>query len=114
MRTIEMVDLLARLRAREGALMNGQPQRFPRIQCCIPFCSRGSTRFPPGFVVICGKCWRSSPARLRRRHAAIKRLLKKAGQWDFDQNAPTTQRGWRLETTSWERIIAAITTQGAP
>lgn len=94
--------------------MNGHPQRFPRINCCIPFCRRGTTTFEPGVTMICGRCWRSSPLRLRRRHAQIKRLLKRAGEWNYERDFPASLRGATLHHRSFERIRAAITTQGCP
>ena len=53
---------------------------YPRIACCIPGCRRGTTRWPPGGEIICGKCWHKAPkamrdqqARWRRKAAALAR-----------------------------------------
>lgn len=34
---------------------------FPRINCCIEGCNRGTTKVEPGCRIICGKCWRRAP-----------------------------------------------------
>lgn len=93
--------------------MNGHPQRFARIECCVPFCTRGTTAFESGRF-ICGKCWRSAPLALRRRYARIKRYIKRAGEWDYAADAPGSMRAWSALNRSFERIRAAITTQAAP
>lgn len=47
----------------------------PRIACCVPFCRRGSRKFPPGTEIICGKHWRLVDRALKRfRTRALKRL----------------------------------------
>ena len=60
---------------------------YPRINCCIPGCRRGTTTFEPGTTMICGKCWRRAPKRLRDRWSFWRRkakLLRKKedGRWE--------------------------------
>ncbi len=38
---------------------------FPRINCCIKGCKRGTTTCEPGVRIICGKCWRRAPKDMR-------------------------------------------------
>lgn len=43
----------------------GQRPSYPRINCCVPGCNRGTTRVEPGWMIICGKCWRRAPKDMR-------------------------------------------------
>ncbi|MEM8724645.1 MAG: hypothetical protein AAGE86_03895 [Pseudomonadota bacterium] len=47
--------------------------RYPRINCCIVGCKRGTTTFEPGKTMICGKCWRKAPKHLRTRWSKFRR-----------------------------------------
>lgn len=38
---------------------------YPRINCCIKGCKRGTTTVEPGTRIICGKCWRKAPKWMR-------------------------------------------------
>ena len=38
---------------------------FPRINCCIKGCKRGTTTVEPGIRIICCKCWRRAPKETR-------------------------------------------------
>lgn len=38
---------------------------YPRINCCVTGCQRGTTKFAPGCRVICGQCWRRAPKAMR-------------------------------------------------
>lgn len=44
----------------------GQRPSYPRINCCVPGCNRGTTRVEPGWTIICGKCWRRAPQDMRK------------------------------------------------
>lgn len=46
---------------------------FPRINCCIPDCKRGTTTFEPGTLMICGKCWRKAPKLIRQQWSRARR-----------------------------------------
>lgn len=39
---------------------------YPRINCCIAGCKRGTTTCEPGIRIICGKCWRRAPKDMRK------------------------------------------------
>lgn len=73
-------------------------QRFPRINCCIPGCKRGTTQFPPGGSVICGKCWHKAPKALRDQQA---RWRRKARALERSGN-PRAEIAWeRVRRTFW-------------
>lgn len=40
--------------------------RFPRTNCCVKGCKRGTTTVEPGVRIICGKCWRRAPKDMRK------------------------------------------------
>lgn len=46
---------------------------YPRINCCIPGCKRGTTTHPPGRSIICGKCWRKAPKAMRDQYSRWRR-----------------------------------------
>lgn len=46
---------------------------YPRINCCVPDCKRGTTTFEPGTTMICGKCWRKAPKLLRQQWSHARR-----------------------------------------
>lgn len=50
-----------------------------RIPCINPRCRRTASRteFPDSVEIICGRCFRSLPASLRRRHKAYWTLVRK-------------------------------------
>lgn len=66
---------------------------FPRINCCIAGCKRGTTKVEPGVRIICGVCWRRAPKDMRslasKWHARANRFERKgdferaeiAGRW---------------------------------
>jgi hypothetical protein len=51
---------------------------FPRINCCIEGCKRGTTTVEPGIRIICGKCWRRAPKETR---ASVTRWQKRSRQF---------------------------------
>lgn len=74
-----------------------------RIACCIPFCRRGTTKFPGSAEIICGPHWRLAPKALRRRLSKVRRLAKRESDPVRLQRLETLD--WRL----WDRIKAAST-----
>lgn len=65
--------------------MASQRGKYPRINCAVPGCKRGTTTFEPGTTMICGKCWRKAPKSSRegwskwRRRA---RTIEKRGDYE--------------------------------
>lgn len=58
---------------------------YPRINCCVKGCTRGTTTVEPGVRIICGKCWRRAPKALRDRASRWQRRARRFdrdGQWD--------------------------------
>jgi hypothetical protein len=47
-----------------------------RILCCVLGCRRTAPRkkFPDAAEIICGKCWRQTDKRLRRRYQRLRRI----------------------------------------
>jgi len=83
-------------------------QSYPRVNCLVADCRRGTTRCPPnadGGVpeIICGKHWRMVPkawrqtmTMLRRRYTSAERKGDEAGM----------RRAARIWWQSWGRIVA--------
>ena len=64
--------------------MSARPS-YPRINCCVKGCTRGTTTVEPGVRIICGKCWRRAPKALRDRTSRWQRRARRFerdGQWD--------------------------------
>lgn len=49
-----------------------------RVPCCVPFCRRGTRRWPDATEIICGPHWKLVPSRLKRFKAATERRLLQA------------------------------------
>lgn len=50
----------------------------PRIPCCVPFCRRGTRKWPDVTEIICGSHWRAIPLRYRKHKAAAERRVRRA------------------------------------
>lgn len=46
---------------------------YPRINCVVPSCKYGSTRYKPGTELLCGRHWRMVPLSWRRKMALYRR-----------------------------------------
>lgn len=84
------------------------PPTGDRIPCAIPFCRRTAARakYPDATEIICGKCGRRAPRRLRM-------LYRKAARrwWSGeDRSAKNTARCDRL----WEKFKAAAIAGATP
>lgn len=58
---------------------------YPRINCVVPDCRRGSTRYKPGTELLCGQHWRKVPLSWRRKMALYRRartLAERKGNQD--------------------------------
>lgn len=68
---------------------------YPRINCAIPGCRRGTTTHPPGGSIICGICWRKAPKALRDQYSRWRRKtdqLRRKGDPRADIAAARTGR----------------------
>lgn len=52
-------------------------QRYPRINCCIKGCARGTTTVEPGTRIICRKCWNRAPKALRDKASRWQRRARR-------------------------------------
>ncbi len=87
-----------------------------RICCINPNCRRTAAqdKFPRSSRIICGKCWKALPERMRRRHKQLnardrllERLMKKQG---FSHEARGRQ-WYRLSIqfdAAWGRLNASM------
>lgn len=67
-------------------------ERHPRMPCCVPFCGRGSTTFPPGWEFLCANHWRLVDRELK--------LLRTKAR----RRRGSGERYWRLEGLIWRRM----------
>lgn len=74
-----------------------------RTPCCIPFCRRGTTKFPDSPEIMCGKHYRLAPKSLRRRRTKILRALAR------ERDPRRAQRLFDLQQRLWERAKATVT-----
>ena len=74
---------------------------YPRINCCIAGCKRGTTRYPGDVEIICGKCFRKVPQAWRKRLALYRRKIN-AAEHRGDEQAYDKAR-WLFERR-WDAI----------
>lgn len=79
---------------------------FPRINCVVPGCKRGSTRFAPDSEIICGEHWRKIPVAWRRRFSLYKRRYN-AARIKADDRA--IEVAGRCLDSRWRRMKALLT-----
>lgn len=82
--------------------MTARP-RYPRSSCCVPFCARWSTLFPPGEEWMCGRHWRLADRSLRRFFRVRLRQL-----YDRWAAAPQNSRQQFLAWRRWHRTNRLI------
>ena len=95
---------------------------FPRIECSVPGCRRGTTTAEPGQEIMCGGHWRMIQKRLR----ALTRGRAKALEafmfwWDhYDPDAPVSpgylRRAIRARDAyhrAWDRCVRAAAERSA-
>ncbi|MCV9960792.1 hypothetical protein OIU34_02670 [Pararhizobium sp. BT-229] len=72
-----------------------------RIPCINPTCRRTAAqdKYPGSSSIICGKCWRSLPARMRARHKQLNRRSR-----TLFRLSRKTKYGDALRTPQWQRI----------
>lgn len=78
---------------------------YPRINCIVPGCQRGSTRFAPGSEVICGDHWRRVPIGWRRRFSLYQRRYN-AARRNADQRG--MEVAGRCLDARWGHIMALL------
>lgn len=105
-----------------------QRRSYPRINCCIAGCKRGTTRMAPredgsAPEIICSKHWRTVPKSWRSAMAFLRRVAvaaeKKGDEERYSQAARAWWRGWRRivsmlsnpETVMDGEVPATLSTQ---
>jgi hypothetical protein len=73
--------------------------RHPRINCCIFGCKRGTTKWPIGSEIICGKCWRLVSKSTKRWYRKIHREVERVRALDEQPRDHITPKEWR----EWDR-----------
>lgn len=86
---------------------------YPRVNCLVPGCKRGSTRFAPGEdgtapEIICGPHWRTVPIAWRRRQALFSRRYRLAERKGDERAMQVSSRCW---WSGWDRIKRLLTEQ---
>lgn len=77
----------------------------PRINCCVKGCKRGTTKYPPNFTVICGKCWRRAPKETR---ASVTRWQKRGRQFAARGDDERAALAFRRADIFFDRIRALL------
>lgn len=81
----------------------------PRINCCIRGCKRGTTKFAPGFTVICAKCWRKAPKETR---ASVTRWQKRGRQFAARGDDDRAALAFRRADLFFDRIRSLLDGDG--
>lgn len=84
---------------------------FPRINCCIAGCKRGTTKVEPGVRIICGVCWRRAPKETR---AAVTRWQKRGRQFAARGDEQRADLAFRRAHILFERIRMLLSDEGEP
>ena len=85
-------------------------QVYPRVNCLVAGCKRGTTRYPPhddGGVpeIICGKHWRTVPKSWRTAMSFVGRRCRAA---ERKGDTASMERALRLWWSQWGRIVAVL------
>ena len=83
--------------------MNSHP-RYPRVNCCVPFCKRGSTKWPVPYELLCGDHYRMADKALRMKRARVRRKLAKLGEFDTMNFRCLSDRAARIDGLFWSKI----------
>lgn len=83
-----------------------------RIPCINPLCRRTAAqdKFPGSTQIICGKCWRAVPDRIRRRWKQLKtrwKRLERAMRKNHVHGETWSRVVDRLES-AWDRLDADV------
>jgi hypothetical protein len=74
---------------------------YPRVYCCIPGCKASTTRIaPPCESMICYKCWKRAPKRLRDFYSKMRSRLTRAQ----NRNSPDVARFDHLVDVAFRRV----------
>lgn len=80
---------------------------FPRIACCVPFCGRGSTRWPPGTEIICSRHYVLVDRELRARRRRYRAAFRRNGQEHTENADRVDALLWRwIKSQAIERAAA--------
>lgn len=73
--------------------------RYDRSSCCVPFCRRTTTTFPPGHEWLCADHWRLVDRSLKLSRTRLVRRFKRRGWFEDRRRWPTVNRAldgiWR-------------------
>lgn len=76
-------------------------KRYPRINCCVKGCARGTTTVEPGVRIICRKCWQRAPKAMR--DAAI-RWRRRARSFERKGDLARAELAGRRVNLAFENI----------
>lgn len=82
---------------------------YPRINCCVKGCKRGTTKCEPGVRIICGKCWRRAPQDMRQL-ANRWRLRARRFYERGDEHRAVIAGRWA--TRAFDNVLAILNGQG--
>lgn len=83
--------------------MTAKP-KHPRVNCCVPFCRRGSTKWPVPYELLCGDHYRMSDKGLRAKRARVRRKLARLGELDAAASKSLSPRASRIDALFWTKI----------
>lgn len=83
---------------------------YPRVNCLVPGCKRGTTRMEPREdgtppEVICGKHWRTVPVAWRRRMTLFRRKATAAEKRGDEAKLMRASMAW---WQGWDRIVRLL------
>ncbi|HIQ17231.1 MAG TPA: hypothetical protein EYH41_04420 [Novosphingobium capsulatum] len=79
---------------------------YPRINCVVPGCRRGSTRYKPGTELLCGQHWRKVPLSWRRKMALYRRARTLA---ERKGNQDKVEAATRCLLRRWDAAVRLLT-----
>lgn len=89
----------------------GQRPSYPRINCCVKGCNRGTTKCEPGVRIICGKCWRRAP---RETRATVTRWQKRSRQFAARGDHERADLAARRAHNAFENIRKLLSGEAEP
>lgn len=87
-------------------------QRYPRINCLVPGCKRGTTTVPPNFdgsepEIICDPHWRTVPLAWRKRLTLYRRKYSRAAKIGDAEKMDVAARCWWRRWEAIKRLFVA-------
>lgn len=92
--------------------MTVKPPRptYPRINCSVPGCKRGTTRVEPGAQIVCGKCWKKAPKATRDQYARWRRKARALER----KSDPRAEIAWERMGRTFDAILLLLSSPPAP